>query len=176
MDFSSLKRLTIPEGEVSKITVGGVVIWKKPSNFLPHTNLVPNAKNTDGTILDGVGYREGYHWLNGSLSAKNTAFTAIGLIPFGDGTVAHSVYVYGLNFSGSAYNTFGLFDSSFASIAEIASVKDGFSNAQVIVKKLSDNYFQFTTAAYSARVEYFAISGVTVSGLTPIVTLDEPIF
>lgn len=31
MDFKNLKSLTIPEGEVSSISVGGTVIWSKPN-------------------------------------------------------------------------------------------------------------------------------------------------
>ena len=31
MDFSSIKALTIPEGDVTKITCGDIVLWEKMS-------------------------------------------------------------------------------------------------------------------------------------------------
>lgn len=38
MDFRNVKSLTIPEGEVAKITSGGVVLWKK--SYEPTSSLV----------------------------------------------------------------------------------------------------------------------------------------
>lgn len=173
--FTNTKALAIPEGEVTKITAGGVVLWEKIS-MLPHTNLVPTAKNTDGTILDGIGYRTKTVWSGSSLGTKNE-FTAIGLIPFGNGTVAHNIYVYGLDFSGSTFNRVYLYSSTYSSVDGATGIMDGFTSALIpSVTKLADKYFKITTKAYSSKVQFFSISGVTVSGLTPIVTLDEPIF
>ena len=35
MDYSNLKTLTIPEGEATKITAGGVVLWEKVTSRIP---------------------------------------------------------------------------------------------------------------------------------------------
>ena len=172
--FSSAIGISIPEGEVTKITVDGVVLWEKIT-FLPHTSLVPTGLNTDGAKLDGIGYRRGAFW-NSSRIDPNGAFTAIGAIPF-DGTSSHDIYVYGLNFSGTTYNKFILFDSAFTFLNGAVGVTDGTTVSGICtVQKLAENYYKITTGAFSTRVKYFAISGVTINGVTPIVTLDEPIF
>lgn len=171
--FSDLKSLVIPEGEVTKITAGGVVLWEKIT-MLPHNDLVPTGINTDGTILDGIGYRLGAFW-NSTRIDPNDAFTAIGAMPF-DGTSSHDIYVYGLNFSGTAYNKFILFDSAFTYLNGAVGVTDGTTVSGICtVQKLAENYYKITTGTFSTRVKYFAISGVTVDGVTPIVTLDQPI-
>lgn len=171
MNFANVKSITIPEGKVKKITAGGVVIWEAVS----YTNLVPTAKYTDGTVLDGIGYRRGVSWNGNKLVTTNTAFTAIGFISFGDGTKAYDIYVYGLDFSGSTYNKFQVCDSSYNPLSAGNGIKDGFSNTVVTVTKLADNYFKLSTPGYSSKVKTFIISGVTVDGITPIVTIDEPI-
>ena len=172
IDFSQVKAITIPEGSVKRIQSGSTVLWEQPKKY---TNLVPTALYTDGTILDGIGYRRGVSWLSGKLSTANTAFTAIGLIPI-DGTVAHDIYVYGLNFSGTSYNQMPIYRSTLAVLDNSTGLKDGYSGAYVTVTKLGTNYFKITNKKWSANPKYFAISGVTVSGVTPIVTIDEPIF
>lgn len=172
--FSDLKSLDIPDGEVAKITAGGVVLWEKIT-MLPHTNLVPTAKDFSGAILDGIGYRVGAI-INGTSFGTNNSFTAVGFINF-TGTVVHNIYVYGLDFSGSSYNRFYLHGSTYNNLNADNGLKDGYTSSMLpSVTKLADHYYKLTTKAYSTKVKYFAISGVTVSGLTPIVTLDEPIF
>lgn len=170
MNFANVKSITIPEGKVKKITAGGVVLWEEIS----YTNLVPTAKYRDGTVLDGIGYRRKAFW-NGVNFGSHDSFTAIGNIPFGDGTKAHDIYVYGLNFSGSSYNRFYVADSSYAQLNGATGIKDGFSNSVVTVAKIGDNYWKLTTPSFSTKVKNFCMSGVTVDGITPIVTIDEPI-
>lgn len=84
MDFANLKSLTIPEGEVAEISVGGVVLWKG------YTNQVPISTDTDGSIFNGTGYIENRRLgSSGSLSssAQNGSVTT-GFIPWhGDTTV-----------------------------------------------------------------------------------------
>ena len=175
--FTDLKALSIKEGEVTKITSGGVVLWEKIS-FLPHTNLVPTAKNKDGTTLDGVGYRRQCIWNGANISSGFALFTAIGLIPFGNGTVQHDIYVYGLDFTGSSSNRYYVYGSTYNMMDGITSgIKDGYASTGLVlsITKLGDHYYKFRTKAYSVNVKYFTISGVTVDGVTPIVTLDEPI-
>lgn len=175
MIFSNLKKLVIPEGEVEKIAIGNTVVWEK-IELLPHTNLVPTAISQDGSIFNSVGYRRGGFWNMTSFSTANTAFTAIGFIPFGTSTVKHDIYVYGLNFSGSSYNRFYLYGSDFTVKDYSISIKDGFSNTITpSITKLGDGYFRITTKAYSTAVKYFTISGVTIDGVEPIVTIDQPL-
>lgn len=172
-DFTLLTNLTIPEGEVAKIQSGDYILWEKKP-MLEFTNLVPSAIFTDGTILDGVGYRLNAYWNSNVLTSKSQ-FTSIGFIPF-DGTIVHDIYVYGLNFSGTNYNVFCVYDDVFKQLNGDVGIKDSYSGAVVSnVTKLSDNYFKITTNIFSSKVKYFALSGVTNDILTPIVTIDEPI-
>lgn len=177
--FTDLKALTIPNGEVTKITVGNTILWEKVS-FLPHTDLVPTAKNTDGSILDGVGYRRKAIWNGNSVVSGYSLFTAIGLMPFGNGTVQHDIYVYGLDFTGSGSNRYYVYGASNNMLDGVTSnIKDGYTSSSGLIlsiEKLGDHYYKFRTKAYSTSVKSFAISGVTVDGMTPIVTLDEPLF
>lgn len=174
IDFAGVKAITIPEGNVSKITrkSNNAVLWERAPLY---TNLVKNALDIDGTVLDGVGYRINAKW-HGSKLTTQSSFTAIGLMPI-DGSVSHDIYMYGLNFSGTAHNVYALFSSTFSGVDAITSLKEGSSNIYIdSITKLAENYWKITTKTYSTKVKYFAISAVTVSGIVPIVTLDEPIF
>lgn len=71
IDFSNLKSLKIPEGEVKKIECNGVVLWKAG-----YTNLVPlSTEDDDKTIYNGgKGYKDGYRIRSGGAEdAKSTA-------------------------------------------------------------------------------------------------------
>ena len=83
MDFSTIKSLVIPEGEVTKITAGNTVLWEAIS----FTNQVPISTDTDGSIFNGTGYIENRRLSSSgglSSSAQNGSVTT-GFIPFPDG-------------------------------------------------------------------------------------------
>lgn len=84
MDFSTLKSLTIPEGEVIKIEVGNTVLWEA----ITYTNQVPISTDTDGSIFNGVGYIENRRLSSSgglSSSAQNGSVTT-GFIPWNGDT------------------------------------------------------------------------------------------
>lgn len=171
MDFLTLRSLVIPEGIVTKIISSDVTLWEKPSSY---TDLVPTALATDGTILNGAGYQPGYYWENAALTTAS-AFTAIGMIEI-DGTFSRNIYLYGLDLTGTSRNRFILYNQNFGVLAQTASIKEGFSNTYIAsIEKLANYYWKITTNVYSTKVKYFTLSGVTVSGMKPIVTLDEEI-
>ena len=150
---------------------GGVVLWEAPPSY---TDLVPTATDRNGNILDGIGYRRNAKWSSGALITQSS-FTAIGLIPI-EGTIQHDIYMYGLNFSGTSHNNYGVF-SETTMLGQDASIKDGHSGTYLeAVTKLGENYFKIRTKTYSDKVKFFVLSAVTVDGITPIVTIDEPIF
>ena len=98
MDFSTVKKLVIPEGEVTKITdASGNVLWQA----IAFTNQVPISTDTDGSIFNGTGYIENRRLSSsGSLSgsAQNGSVTS-GFIPWhGDGDVIRmkDVEFYGI--------------------------------------------------------------------------------
>lgn len=80
MDFENIKSITIPEGEVASITVNGVVLWQA----ITFTNLVPTSIDTDGSIFNGVGYKENVRLSSSggvSSSAQNGSVTT-GFMPW----------------------------------------------------------------------------------------------
>lgn len=103
MDFSQLKKLSIPDGEVKQIARDGVVLWAAKT----FTNQVPISTDTDGSIFNGVGYIENRRLSSSgglSGSAQNGSVTT-GFIPFpnGDKTVIRMKGVEWLN----AYANYG---------------------------------------------------------------------
>lgn len=56
MDFSKIKSIKIPQGNVTKVEVNGVVIWTIPSSY---TNQVPISIAENGSVFNGTGYEDG---------------------------------------------------------------------------------------------------------------------
>ena len=69
MMFSDLKSLTVPEGEVTKIAVGGVTIWENMKNW------VKFSTEADGVTIynGGLGYKNGYRVRSGGAEAAPPA-------------------------------------------------------------------------------------------------------
>lgn len=178
MNFTTVKAITIPDGNVVKNTSNGVVLWKKIS-FLPHTNLVPTAKNADGSILDGIGYRRKNTLLSsGSVfaMAASDICTAVGMMTLKNGTTVHDIYIYGLDFTGVVGNKYLVFGSTYNMLSSATYLKVGGTSAvHSALTQLGDHYYKFTTKAYSEKVKYFALAATTVNGMEPIITVDQPI-
>ena len=81
IDFSTVKKITIPEGVVKKIVCAGVTLWKS------FTNQVPISTDTDGSIYNGIGYKENVRLSSsgGISSSAQTGSVTTGFIPFPDG-------------------------------------------------------------------------------------------
>ena len=83
MMFSDLKSLTIPEGEVTKIAVGGVTIWENMKNW------VKFSTEADGVTVynGGLGYKNGYRVRSGGAEAALSGASCTGFIPLKAGDV-----------------------------------------------------------------------------------------
>ena len=96
IDFSKVKKITIPEGIVTKIVCAGVTLWKA----ITFTNQVPISTDTDGSIFNDVGYEENVRLSSSggiSGSAQEGSVTT-GFIPwYGDTTVLRMKGVEWLN-------------------------------------------------------------------------------
>ena len=107
MNFSQVKQLTIPEGEVTEIICNGVTLWKAG-----YTNQVPVSTDTDGSIFNGVGYIENRRLSSSGGLSSSTANGAVtkGFIPWhGDTTILRLKGVEWLNYtilSGNLYLMF----------------------------------------------------------------------
>ena len=113
IDFSQVKAVAIPEGDVIKIEVSGTVIWKKGP-----TNRVPLSINADGSIYNGgLGYKNGYRIRSGGLEAASVNASCTGFIKVNPGDV--------IRFSGapwfegtSSSNALNAADASFTNIGQ----------------------------------------------------------
>ena len=83
MDFSAIKKLTIGGVALKQLFINGIQVWKS------FTNQVPISTDTDGSIFNGVGYKENVRLSSSggiSGSAQNGSVTT-GFIPwYGDTT------------------------------------------------------------------------------------------
>lgn len=81
MDFSKVTAITIPEGVVTKIVSGGKTLWQKVTETFK--NWVSFSVDTDGTVFNGVGYKNNYRLSSsGSVSgSQQSGSTVIGFVP-----------------------------------------------------------------------------------------------
>ena len=80
MDLSQYKKISIGGFEMRKLELDGTLIWQAKT----YTNLVPLSTDTDGSIYNGVGYKENVRLSSSggvSSSAQNGSVTT-GFIPF----------------------------------------------------------------------------------------------
>lgn len=84
MDLSAYKSLRINGVELVKLVINGVVAWAKKT----YTNLVPLSTDTDGSIFNGVGYKENVRLSSsgGISSSAQAGSVTTGFIPWGGDT------------------------------------------------------------------------------------------
>lgn len=102
MDFSAIKKLTIGGVALKQLFINGIQVWKS------FTNQVPISTDTDGSIFNGVGYKENVRLSSSggiSGSAQNGSVTT-GFIPFpnGDKTI---IRMKGVEWKNATENTGG---------------------------------------------------------------------
>ena len=165
---------------------GNIVITAAAEVSKPaYNNLVPAAINLDGAIMDDngtkCGYKRGYRWSSSNTLKEGASYTSIGLMPLPT-TQSITVYVYGLDFTATTGDV--IFACTAISNGAVSNngnfsnlLKAGFTGAGWAdeVEKLADNYWKITTTAAASSAKWFAISGTTVSGMTPVVSINEPI-
>lgn len=103
MLFSDLKKLVIPEGEVNKITVGGVTMWENMKNWARFST------EADGVTIynGGLGYKDGYRVRSGGAEGTTDRGSCTGFIPLKAGdTVRLSGYDALYNDAANAINVF----------------------------------------------------------------------
>ena len=88
MIFENIKLITIPEGTVTKITSGAVVLWEKIKETIEINNLLPAATDTDrvtiyGEDYNGDGVNDGYKTKTRLSSSSGGTATADGMCASG---------------------------------------------------------------------------------------------
>ena len=99
MDLSSYKSLRIGGIDLVKLVINGVVAWAKKT----FTNLVPLSTDTDGSIFNGVGYKDNTRLSSSggvSSSAQDGSVTT-GFIPW-NGADTDIIRLKGVEWQGVA--------------------------------------------------------------------------
>lgn len=153
MDFSNIKALTIPEGDVVKITVGGVILWEKPASY---KNWVLYSTEADGKTIynGGKGYKDGYRVRSGGAEGASSYITCTGYIPF---TKEDKLYIYPPFYGDNTGNTVNFYDSAFSHLGQVTD---------------AGSYYGFCNSTFKTKVingvSVLDISGVTVSGVEKV--------
>jgi hypothetical protein len=152
-----------------------------------YTNLVPTAIDTDGSVFDGIGYRDGYRLSSsGSLSAQDGT-TTTGFIPVtGTGVIrmAGIPWIPAASADGASRSSYiSFFDSKFAVLGSynVSVVSGNQSNApRGIVTSATvttdDNGVTTFAPVFSdaSKIAYVRLNGWG-SGADMIVTVNEEI-
>lgn len=158
------------------ITVTTVAAVVPPS----YTNLVPTSIDTDGSIYNGTGYKEGYRLNSSGVPAELAGAVHSGFIPY-DGEVIRMWGTTSANSSNSG-NYIGLYDANFAKIYVLSSgnavsyggtweAKDG----KYMLTLDPETCTNTATKNYLASAKYIRVSWAVGTGANLVVTLDEPI-
>ena len=176
--FSGLKALVIPEGNVIKVAVkNGMTLWEKVKELV-FTNLVPTAVDNDGSLYNGMGYKNGTYlsssgWHNTSSDAN---CVTTGYIPYtlnADGT-APAIYVKGCTIDTTSHVRFCSYNELFEWQYPAYSTGDFAWGKYFSFEQLGEQYYKITPLKVSYVKNYIRMS-VKGSGENLIVTVNEPI-
>lgn len=173
MDFQTVKKISIPEGNVKSITEksSGAVLWKAG-----YQNLVPTSIDTDGSIFNGCGYKNGYRVRSSGAVAGVENAAATGYIPVkaGDtlrlrgGDWGKPVTNNCVHYSGEGFASLGSFTPQPAYY--------GICTSQNAVMTEVDGVYTHVVPN-DADIRYVRISmyGVGIDGKNLVVTVNEEI-
>lgn len=178
MDFTTVKSLTIPEGEVVQISVGDTILWKAG-----HTNLVPLSTEADDTTIynGGLGYKNGYRIRSGGAEGEEKNASHTGFIPLKAGDIVCLSGYDAKNVEVS--NAINVYNSSHTNIGQIAGNGAGYG----ILFSINDSYgwssiVEETTGVFKwvappdSSIAYMRVTGYTKGdGSKMIVTVNEEI-
>lgn len=114
VNFASYPRLEIPEGRVKQIArkSDGQVLWKAG-----YINEVRHSINTNGTVYNGTGYKNGYRIRSGGAEGAQDNAACTGFIPVKGGDI---IRISGCDFAYSnTSNAINVADTSFSNIGQI---------------------------------------------------------
>lgn len=153
MDFSTIKAITIPNGEVTKIEVGGSVIWQQPKAGI--TNLIDQA------IFK---YKQRYS-LSGKKFSTNTVGTAV-IIPVPVGATSITLRFKGFSKHSSYPEIYGGTSADAFSV-KLASLPIADSNGITTQ--------QFTKSSEISYIVFNALATQESDFVGAIITINEEI-
>jgi hypothetical protein len=184
MDFSIIKALTIPEGEVTKIEANGVVLWQA----VTYKNWAKYSTEADGTTIynNGLGYKDGYRVRSGGAEAELVRAICTGFIPFKKGDVLR---IYPAFIGKNTENAINFSDASRTNLGQqtgvtsygicqvnqslwVASAKNVVDGVTVVD---ISNIPNANDVAYVRVTNYKGEGGTISSGAEMIITVNEEI-
>lgn len=167
MDFSNVKSVTIPEGEVKRIEANGVLLWKSG-----YTNLVLTSTTDPGgtAIYNGTGWYDGMRWSSsGGKASSQPGGRLTGWMPFKPGATIR-------------IKNFGLTRSGYVGGCYFVWYKSNGTTSTVSPGNQSVDEYTYT-APNDSSIRYFRISAFSHYDeknsqsvpTPPIVTIDEEI-
>lgn len=112
LDFSQIRGVAIPDGNVVRIELDGVLVWKAGP-----TNRVPVSISEDGSVYNGTGYKAGTRVRSGGEEAQNYGASCTGFIRVSGGDV---VRLSGWNFAAaSSANAINVSDEGFVNLGQV---------------------------------------------------------
>lgn len=178
IDFSLVNALSIPEGAVVKITSGDTVLWTLPVSY---TNQVPISIDTDGSVYNGTGYKNGYRLSSsGAEKAADVYCSVTGYIPATGGDV---IRIGGVSWyvDNNAANYLCAYDSSFNYIGAIYGQHGGYYGTKIHSAYDISHSLSTITLANNVSIAYIRVNcrdnsnSAGVDGADMIVTVNEEI-
>lgn len=185
MDFSTVKAVSIAEGVVTKIVAAGKTLWEA----ITFTNQVPISTDTDGSVFNGVGYKDNVRLSSsgGISSSAQNGSTTTGFIPwYGDTTYLRMKGVewknatanYGGHFYVNAYDANKKFldylsSQNYGDFAHIVTVTRDANGVETV--KFNEEYGTTNTLLQHFRSAKFIRITAYGKGADMIVTINEEI-
>lgn len=185
LDFSQLKGMAIPDGDVVKIGINGMIVWKAGP-----TNRVPLSIDTDGSIYNGTGYKDGYRVRSSGAESASPANTCTGFIEVNGGDI---IRLSGWNFGSANINAINAYDSAFANLGQLTMQPANYgifssgwaSYAAASVVQESDGVWKWVVPPAASGIAYIRVTaidleansngGTSTVGKDMIVTVNEEI-
>ena len=180
MDFSEIKSVTIPEGEVTKITSGSTVLWEA----ITYKNWVKYSTEADDTTIynGGLGYKNGYRLRSGGLEGEASHASHTGYIPIKANDI---IYLSGYSvLNNTTANAINVYDSTHTNIGQISgngavygvfNTSGGLTYGWSSIVENPAGIYKWIAPPYES-IAYMRVTGDTVGdGSKMIVTVNEEI-
>lgn len=171
-DLSLLKKLSIGGISLKRLLVDGVPVFKSG-----YKNWVTCAMDTDGSIYNGIGYKDGYRVRSGGAEAVEDGGRITGYIPV---TAGDTVRLSGWNFGfQSAANAVNFSDSNFTNLGQFTTqpVSYGICLGATPTVTVSNGVYTFIVPN-DEDIHYLRVTGQQAYQTLPpemIVTVNEEI-
>jgi hypothetical protein len=172
MDLSSVKKLSVQGIQLKQLRIDGILVYKSG-----YKNWGPFSIDTNGSIYNGTGFKDGYRVRSGGAEAAEAGARVTGYIPTAAGDI---IRLTGWKFDfKSAANAVNFFSADFTSIGQFTTQPVGYgicANAVPTVS-VSENVYTFTVPNNSS-IRYLRVTGQQAYNTLPpemIITINEEI-